>query len=58
MAFIYSDKDKCIYCGACVGSCPRNCIYLDETVIKFDESKCTKCNICVRFCPVGAITLE
>ncbi|MCL4325448.1 MAG: 4Fe-4S binding protein [Candidatus Thermoplasmatota archaeon] len=55
---IKSDKELCLYCGACVGTCPRNCINLKETIIEFDESLCTKCNLCVRVCPVGAITLE
>jgi len=34
---IESSGQLCIYCGACVGICPLNCIYLDETRITFDE---------------------
>ncbi|MEM4160587.1 MAG: 4Fe-4S binding protein, partial [Thermoplasmata archaeon] len=51
-----SDKEKCLYCGACVGTCPRNAIYLEETRVVFDEEKCVKCKLCVRVCPVGAIS--
>ncbi|MCX8174278.1 MAG: 4Fe-4S binding protein [Thermoplasmata archaeon] len=51
-----SDKEKCMYCGACVGSCPKNAIYLEETRVVFDEERCVKCRICVRVCPVGAIS--
>ena len=54
---IESSGQLCIYCGACVGICPLNCIYLDETRITFDEEVCTRCGICVRACPVGAIEI-
>lgn len=54
---IESSGQLCIYCGACVGVCPLNCIYLDETRITFDEKICTRCEICVRACPVGAIEI-
>ncbi len=42
---IESSGQLCIYCGACVGICPLNCIYLDETRITFDEKVCTRCEI-------------
>jgi len=54
---IEASGQLCIYCGACVGICPLNCIYLDETRITFDEKVCTRCEICVRACPVGAIEI-
>jgi ferredoxin len=47
------NKDMCMYCGACVGTCPDNAIYLDETRIVFSE--CRQCLLCERVCPVGAI---
>ena len=48
---------KCMWCGACVGICPKMAITLYETRIEFDE-KCVKCGICVKACPVGAISME
>jgi len=54
---IYSSGQICVSCGACVGICPLNCIYLDEWRIGFDEDVCTRCGICVRACPVGAISI-
>ena len=51
------NRDKCMYCGACVGTCPVNCMFLYETRVEVDESKCIKCGFCERVCPVGAITL-
>ncbi len=48
---------KCYHCGACVGSCPQNAIYLDEVLLEFN-AECNKCGRCVKVCPVGAITME
>jgi ferredoxin len=45
----------CLHCGACVGSCPTNSIFLHETsTIEFLPT-CTECELCVVVCPVGAI---
>jgi len=52
------EHSLCNYCGACVGICPVNCIFLDETIIKIDEERCIKCGFCIRGCPVGAIVAE
>jgi ferredoxin len=49
--------DKCMHCGACVGSCPKNAIFLNEVVLEFNDG-CTRCGRCVRTCPVGAIAME
>lgn len=52
---VKNNKDSCLWCGCCVGICPENAIFLNETVIEIDEEKCTDCMICVRGCPVGAM---
>jgi ferredoxin len=54
---IVSKGDICLSCGACVGICPLDTIYLNEWRIEFDEVKCTRCSICVNACPVGAISI-
>jgi len=48
------DVDKCMHCGACVGTCPPNAIYLNEVILDFND-KCTMCKLCIRVCPVGAL---
>ena len=50
------DITKCMHCGACVGSCPVNAIYLKEVVLEFNDD-CTMCKRCIKVCPVGAIKL-
>jgi len=49
--------DTCIFCGACVGVCPTNAMFLEynDRDIWIDEN-CTDCLLCVRVCPVGALT--
>ena len=49
--------DTCIFCGACVGVCPTNAMFLEynNRDIWIDEN-CTDCLLCVRICPVGALT--
>jgi ferredoxin len=49
--------ERCMHCGACVGSCPQNAIYLNEVVLEFNDS-CNKCGRCVRLCPAGALKME
>lgn len=50
------DIARCMHCGACVGSCPVNAIYLNEVVLEFNDD-CTMCKRCIKVCPVGAIHL-
>ena len=50
------DKEKCCYCGACVGACPVSALELDETKIQVDNNKCIDCGACVWICPIGCIT--
>lgn len=49
--------EKCMHCGACVGTCPANAIYLNDVVLEFN-SDCNRCGRCIRICPVGALKLE
>jgi len=44
-----------MHCGACVGTCPVNCMFLYEMKI---EGRCIICVLCGKVCPVGAITLR
>lgn len=48
------DGNKCIACGACVGSCPFGAIEMDDVAVITD--KCTECGACIESCPVEAIS--
>lgn len=51
------DVCKCLHCGGCVGSCPKNAIFLNDFVLEFNKD-CIKCGICVKLCPVAALSME
>lgn len=51
------DFYKCLHCGGCVGSCPKNAIYLNDYVLQFND-KCNSCGRCVKICPVAALRME
>ena len=51
-------RNVCMWCGACVGSCPTMALTLYETRLECEEDKCIRCRICIKVCPVGALELE
>ena len=51
------DRSICMWCGACVGWCPRLGVTLWETRIEFND-KCNECGTCIPTCPVGAISKD
>jgi len=55
---LWIDRDKCCYCGGCVGVCPAQALMLMETELKLDREKCTMCRYCLIFCPVEAISIR
>lgn len=49
------NQNKCIKCGACVGSCPVNAISIDaKGNVVIDPKKCISCGTCYAVCPVEA----
>ncbi len=52
------DREKCCYCGGCVGVCPDDALVLMDTELKVDIEKCTLCRNCLLFCPVEAIAID
>ncbi len=53
---VYIDPKTCTGCGACVGSCPVDCIDGKPGCIHLlYDLDCTKCGICIESCPERAI---
>ncbi|MBQ8536310.1 MAG: glycyl-radical enzyme activating protein [Clostridia bacterium] len=44
----------CTACGACVSSCPMECIRMENNACITDRSRCTACGLCVSACPQQA----
>jgi pyruvate formate lyase activating enzyme len=50
--------ERCLNCGACVESCPRDAITLDRSNRRrVDRARCDACGICAEQCQGGAMTL-
>ncbi len=47
------NEDTCIACGACVSSCPVQCIKLEDKA-EIDKTMCIGCGTCASVCPVNA----
>ncbi|MFA5622256.1 MAG: 4Fe-4S binding protein [Thermovirgaceae bacterium] len=56
MAKAVVDKDLCIGCEACVGTCPVSAISMVEGKAQVDPDTCIECGACVAVCPVSAIS--
>ncbi|MGI5964476.1 MAG: DUF362 domain-containing protein [Candidatus Methanomethylophilaceae archaeon] len=54
---ILVNADKCLHCGGCAGSCPKNAIFMNDFVLEF-SSECNSCGRCVKICPVAALRME
>ena len=46
------DNNLCTRCGACVGICPHECLFLDEKNFPSQQNPCPiECNLCLTVCP-------
>ena len=50
------NKEVCIGCGACVGTCPVNAISFNGEKAEINQEICIHCGACAGTCPVGAIS--
>jgi Fe-S-cluster-containing hydrogenase component 2 len=51
------DKETCVGCESCVGTCPVEAIEMNDGKAVVEEGKCVECGACVSACPVDAISL-
>lgn len=52
---LYSSKDQCCGCGACLNICPKHAISMEEDECGFiypriDEELCVRCGLCKKVC--------
>ena len=59
MKFPIIDEEKCVGCGICVDTCPKNVIEIVENVAKAVRVKeCDGCDACAESCPNDAIQMK
>ncbi len=58
MAVIFTNKDKCKGCYACIRSCPANAIKVQEGLAEVMKERCIACGQCVRVCSQKAKQIE
>ncbi|WP_213693982.1 4Fe-4S binding protein [Aminiphilus sp.] len=56
MAKAVVDKDVCVGCEACVGTCPVSAIAMNDGKAQVEADSCVECGACVAACPVSAIS--
>jgi ferredoxin len=52
------DAWLCHACGACVGICPTNALFLFDMTLRVNDELCSQCGQCVKTCPVGALSIQ
>ncbi len=51
-----NDTKRCVACGVCALTCPREAISIFKGCYAVvDESKCVGCGLCEKACPAGTI---
>ncbi len=58
MAVIFTNKDNCKGCYACIRSCPANAIKVEEGLAEVMKERCIACGNCVRVCSQKAKQIE
>ncbi len=58
MAVIFTDKNKCKGCYACIRTCPANAIKVEEGLAEVMKDRCVACGNCVWVCSQKAKQIE
>jgi diguanylate cyclase (GGDEF)-like protein len=58
MAIIYTDKELCKQCYACVRVCPVKAVKVENGIAEIAEERCIFCGQCLNACQVEAIKVK
>ena len=55
MSLVYTIKEKCVLCYACIRACPVRAIKVENDYAKIIDNRCIGCGSCIQVCGPGAI---
>ena len=58
MSIVYTDKEKCKACYACIRGCPCKAIKVEQGLAEVIKERCIACGTCVQICATGAKKVE
>ena len=58
MSIVYTDKENCEGCYACVRDCPAKAIKVQESLAQVMKERCIVCGNCLKVCATGAKRVE
>jgi two-component system NtrC family sensor kinase len=58
MAIVYTVRDNCKACYACIRDCPVKAISVKEGKAEVIDERCINCGNCIKICAVGAKQVE
>jgi two-component system, NtrC family, sensor kinase len=58
MSIIYTEKDKCKSCYACIRCCPVKAIKVEDRLAQVMRERCIVCGNCLEVCATGAKKVE
>jgi len=50
MSIVYTDRDKCKECYACIRLCPAKAIRVREGLAEVIKERCVACGNCIQIC--------
>ena len=58
MSIVYTEREKCKSCYACIRNCPTKAIRVRENLAEVIKERCIDCGVCIQICVVKAKQAE
>ncbi|MBA7634933.1 Adaptive-response sensory-kinase SasA [subsurface metagenome] len=58
MSIVYTEREKCKGCYACIRGCPCKAIKVEEGLAQVMKERCIACGTCLQVCATGAKRVE
>jgi two-component system NtrC family sensor kinase len=58
MSIVYTEREKCKGCYACIRDCPARAIKVEEGLAQVMKERCIVCGTCLQVCATGAKRVE